>query len=779
MKQKRITSWLIAGAILLVIILITLWLRIALPYAQVFTDKWIKLTGVDAYYYMRLVDNLVRNFPNLTQFDPYFQYPGGWDPGAAPNFFAYFMGAIIWMLGLGAPDQHTVDVIAVYIPPVMAALTVVAVFFIGKAVGGKWMGLFAAGLLAIIPGEFLNRSLLGNTDHHVAEVLFSSVAVMFVFIFIHNSEGKSLTELRKKGSWQITKLLMYGILGGIFLGIYLLTWAGAPLFVLIFFVFMVIQAVIEHMPGRPNDYLGLLGLCIFGTALVVYLPWARSLIVTASLIIALCTSVLLVILSRGMVRLRMQRYYYPVIIGGLGIVGCLGLYSINGQLLIELISRVVNIFNWNTDTTVFEMQPLLWYGNEFTFSVVMQNYATGFILSMIALVILVYRVIKNHRVVDLLLAVWSVIMLLAALSMKRFAYYFDVNVALLTGYLSWIVLSLVLTGKVLSDTDEQKEKQDIGTIGKKPIKQKSTHKFSKTYMYVTLLTIFLVVYYPDIGPLPGGRKPAIDVASKPAFLPADSWCESMDWLRLNTQEPLGDADDYYGFYKKPGEAGGFNYPSTAYGVLSWWDYGYLITRIGRRIPHSNPGIGTYGEANYFIAQDEDSSGKLIHDWGIKYVIISKDMTSFKEKFYAMALYGGHKREDYYDYFLKKTDSGYDAVLFFYPEYYRTMAVRLFNFDGKEVVPKITMVVNYSVGADKSGNRYKVINEVKKFDYYSEAVEFIEQQKQGNYRIIGTDPGNSPVPLEKLSHYELVYGSSQQTEVGSVTTAGIKIFKCIQ
>ncbi|MDD5312473.1 MAG: oligosaccharyl transferase, archaeosortase A system-associated [Dehalococcoidia bacterium] len=775
MKQKRTKSWLIAGAILFAIILITLWLRIVLPYPQVFVDNWVKLTGVDAYYYMRLVDNLVRHFPNLTQFDPYFQYPGGWDPGAAPNFFAYFMGAIIWMLGLGTTDQHTVDVIAVYIPPVLAALTVIAVFFIGKTIGGKWMGLLAAGLLAIIPGEFLNRSLLGNTDHHVAEVLFSSVAMMFVFMFIHSSERKSFAGLREEGSWKETKLLLYGILGGVFLGTYLLTWAGALLFVLIFFVFIVVQAVIEHMCGRSNDYLGLLGLCIFGTAFVVYLPWARSTYVTLSLMIAIFTSILLVIVSRSMLKLRVKSLYYPVVIISLGIIGCLGIYLVNDKLLIQLISRVFSIFIWSTDTTVFEMQPLLWYGKEFTFSVVMQNYATGFILSMLALVILIYRVIKNNRVVDVLLAVWSVIILLAALSMKRFAYYFDLNVALLTGYLSWIVLSLVLTGKVLPDKDEQKEKQDIGTLGKKAIKQKSTHKFSKTYMYVALLMIFLIVYYPDIGPLPGGRKPAIDVASKPAFLPADSWCESLDWLRLNTPEPLGDADDYYGLYQAPHESGGFSYPSTAYGVLSWWDYGYLITRIGRRIPHSNPGIGTYGEANYFIAQDQESSGKLMHDWGIKYVVISYDMTSFKEKFYAMALYGGHEREDYYDFYLKKTDGGYDAVLFFYPDYYRTMAVRLFNFNGEEVVPAATMVVDYSIGTDKSGKRYKVINEIKKFDYYSEAMDFIEQH-QGNYRIIGTDPGNSPVPLEKLSHYELVYGSSQQAEVGTVTTAGIKIFE---
>ena len=68
--------------ILLLIIIVALWLRVVLPYDAVFTGEWVKLTGIDAYYYMRLVDNLVQNFPQLTQFDPYMQFPGGAVTGA-------------------------------------------------------------------------------------------------------------------------------------------------------------------------------------------------------------------------------------------------------------------------------------------------------------------------------------------------------------------------------------------------------------------------------------------------------------------------------------------------------------------------------------------------------------------------------------------------------------------------------------------------------------------------------------------------------------------------
>jgi len=79
MAFKKIPSWAVVLLLLLIIVAVAFWLRVALPYNQVFVGDWVKMTGVDAYYYMRLVDNLMRHFPQLTQFDPYLQYPGGGD----------------------------------------------------------------------------------------------------------------------------------------------------------------------------------------------------------------------------------------------------------------------------------------------------------------------------------------------------------------------------------------------------------------------------------------------------------------------------------------------------------------------------------------------------------------------------------------------------------------------------------------------------------------------------------------------------------------------------
>ena len=504
--MKKIPSWAVVVLLLLVIILVALWLRIVLPYNQVFVKDWVKMTGIDAYYYMRLIDNLMKHFPQLTEFDPYLQYPGGWAVGAVPDFFAYFMGAIIWLVGLGKADQHMVDVIAVYIPPLLAALTVLLAFFIGKTVGGKWMGLLSAGLLAILPGEFLNRSLLGYTDHHIAEVLFSSGMMLFIFLGIRKNQSKTLGDMLKDGWRGIGGTLTAGILAGVFLGLYILTWSGALMFALVLILFIVVQAIIEHLKGRSVDYLGVLGVGVYGVGLVVGLPWMKNALTLASLLIGLAVSVLLPFLSRWLNTRKARPFLYPVLIAGLGIISYVLLSIAIPSVAQSMIANLLNIFTWPTETTVMEMQPLLIQQGNFTFMVAVGNYMLAFFFSLVAIGILFYQAIKRGQPDKVMLLVWSVIILLAALAMRRFAYYYAVNVALLTGYLCWLPLSLLI--KKSEPVPVAVANQGTSAKSRKRAAQRVKTKVKTNMGAVALLltAIAVFVYYPNIGPLPEWRK---------------------------------------------------------------------------------------------------------------------------------------------------------------------------------------------------------------------------------------------------------------------------------
>jgi asparagine N-glycosylation enzyme membrane subunit Stt3 len=78
MNTSRISPKLIIAILMTVIFGISLLFRLVLPYQEAFNGPWIKLTSIDAYFHMRLVDNIAFNFPQLMNFDPYFIYPGGY-----------------------------------------------------------------------------------------------------------------------------------------------------------------------------------------------------------------------------------------------------------------------------------------------------------------------------------------------------------------------------------------------------------------------------------------------------------------------------------------------------------------------------------------------------------------------------------------------------------------------------------------------------------------------------------------------------------------------------
>ncbi|MCJ7654741.1 MAG: oligosaccharyl transferase, archaeosortase A system-associated [Dehalococcoidia bacterium] len=753
MSQRRFSPGLIAGIIVALFFGVALYLRIALPYDKVFVGDWIKFTEVDAYFFMRIVDNLVHNFPHLNSFDPYMLYPGGGGTGSH-TFFVYFLAGITWLVGLGSPTQHTVDVVGVYFPAVLGALTVIPVYFIGKALFSRWAGVIAAGLIAIFPGEFLGRSLLGFTDYHVAEVLFTTITMLFLILAVKSATQSGMTFKHVK-SWDwriISKPFIYSLLAGIFLGIYFLTWMGALLFVLIIFVYLIIQFVIDHLKSRSTDYLCFVSTITFLVALLMFLPTSPSTMSLAPLVIAILVPIALAVLSSFMASRGIKPFFYPVALLGLGLVSLAILHVINPALLRGMMGSLAILTAWPIGTTVLEMQPILFPGGDFSWAVVWGNFTTGFFISFISLGILIYLIIKRGETDKTLLIVWSLVMLAATLSMRRFAYYFVVNVALLTGYFSWLILEFAGFKERVAEPAESPQK--MKKKAKQKQRQKSGSKLSGSpiIMAFGIIVVFFLSFFPNIGG-------AINTASRVAFAPSDAWCESLSWMRDNTPDPFGNPDFYYDLYEPPPPGESYDYPQTAYGVTAWWDYGYWITRIGHRIPTSNPGTGHHGESSLFTAQDETSANKWI-DWrGLgysRYIIIDQPIVT--TKFHAVATLSGSRPENFYDIYYQPQDNKLAPVRLFYPEYYRSLAVRIYNFDGRQVTPEMSNVISYEERAGPDGKLYKVITGAKSFSSYEEAEAYISSQESDNCRIVNADPFVSPVPLEELEHYELIYSS---------------------
>ncbi|MFC1932888.1 oligosaccharyl transferase, archaeosortase A system-associated [Chloroflexota bacterium] len=891
MKESKISPKILSGILVALFFSVALCIRVCLPYDRIFSADWIKFSSNDAYFHMRLIDNLVHNFPHLTTFDPYAVFPGGAGVGGT-HLFDWLLAGIAWVIGLGSPTQHTIDIVAVYFPAVLGSLIVIPVYFIGKELFGRWAGVLSAGLLAIMSGEFLGRSILGFTDHHVAETLLATVVILFLILAIKAASQRQLTFSHlKHRDWATSgKALIYSLLTGFFLGTYLLTWGGGLLFVFIISVFFVVQFIIDHLRHKSSDYLCLVGVITFSIAVIMFLPSFHGKLHLTSMVVALLIPLVLNGISWLMASKKLKPAYYPLTVVGLGLAGLGLFYLINPSLISSMLGLFTVFTPAGVKLTTIEMQPLLFPGGVFSLAVAWGNFSTSFFISLVSLGMLIYFVVKQRSAEKTLMVVWSLIMLAAILGQRRFGYYFAVNVTLLTGYLSWRILELVgfkelaehpaetlhkrgyyleapqkrdyyetlgisikatkkeikkafqkLAFQYRPDTSHGDKKQDeerfkeineayevlsnsskrvaydrsrrtkLESESKKgrPSRRSFHITIKQVNMALAVLLIFFVVFSPNfLFPTPG--KSLVAGASKARYAPSDAWCSSLLWLRENTPDPFGDPDFYYhletshkysslstlkknipnpsgdpDFYYQL--EGSYKYPESAYGVMAWWDYGNWITRIAHRIPNANPGQepgAVTRVASFFTSQDENSANEIAQELHSSYVMIDYetayiDPQTASSKFWAIALWAGREQSEFADVYLEPEQGYFVAKLYFHPEYYRSLAIRLYNFDGKAVIPENTVVISYQEQTDQQGNIYKVITSTEQFDSYEEAEAYLLSQESANCKIVSDNPLVSPVPLEELKPYKLIHNSESSLMLSDGRTMpAVKIFEYI-
>ncbi|MGB6874122.1 MAG: oligosaccharyl transferase, archaeosortase A system-associated [Dehalococcoidia bacterium] len=768
-QKRRLPPIVIVGIILAALCGISLYIRIALPYDQVFVNDWVWFRETDAYYYMRNIENLVHNFPHFNSFDPYILYPGG-AGGLARPFFAWLIAGIIRLISLGTPTLHTMESVSAYMPAILGTLTIIPVYFIGKELFNRWVGVIAAALVVILPGEFLHRSLLGFTDHHVAEVLFSTVCILFLIMAIKRAREREISfgHFLSRDWSTITKPLVYTLLAGVFLGIYLLSWQGGLLFIFIIFAYLVIQFIVDHLRHKSSDYLCIVGTPLFLIAFLMLLPilvkGGLDTISLVSLLFAIVAPIVLSIISRLMAGRTLKPVYYPLILLGLAGIGLAVFHAIDPSLLQSMLGKFSIFTPAGARLTIMEVEPLLFPGGTFGFQTAWGNFTTSFFISFISFAILAYVVVKERSADKTLFLVWSMIMLIAVLGQRRFGYYYAINAALLTGYFSWKMLDIAGLSKLLA-----KSKEVVGAVKKFKKREKKTREKArpKTFMQprgawvsviIVGIIIFFLVFFPNIGKTE-------TLAEQPNYMMNEGWYSSLLWLKDNSPEPFGDPDFYYELYPPRDE---FEYPESAYGVMSWWDYGYFIMQISHRIPNANPGqAGAVQAGQFFTAQNESSANKLADELGLKYVVIDYAMPI--TKFYAMVEWAEKSLNEFYEVYYVPTEQQWAYL--FYPAYYNSIVVRLYNFDGKAVTPTESIVMSYEE-KEYEGEKYKEITSWQPFSSYEDAQAYVASQTSGNYRIVGVDSFSSPVPLEELNSYERVYPDPDAT----TTTATVKIFK---
>jgi len=678
--------------------LFALYLRLIPLFNMGSTDILNLVASDDPLYNLRQTELLLHNFPTYAWFDPMTHFPYGdsiyWGP-----LFTYILA--VSCIITGATTRPEIIGTAILIPPLLATIMVPIMYFVGKHCGDWKTGLLASGFTAIVSGQYFYRSYAGYIDHHIAEVFFSTI---FCLAYIYALQSGKETKVRFNDIATLKKPAFISLLAGIAYLLGLFTMPTMILFAMIVVIFTVLQCIIDHYRGDSLEYLVLINSIVFA---VVIIPFSLFGIQTTGIdlanysighIYAYLGLIIGTFVLYGLERALegKSRHLYPLALIGLGIFGSLVLLVVSPSMFTLLISSFFAFFGQGAESlTVQEAR-----GWDIDSAWASFNY--GMILIFLGFFVLAYKNFREEHPYQIFAIIWSVIILASTWQHIRYEYYLAVNIALLAAVvvgfaidLSWPDLARLVKGLLPRSASPETAPAPEQKKGKKTKKDRAKQAESRQPRNIASLIILILVAGLAVLFVTSSVGYSYTNAVANPILMNPDWRESLEWLGNNTPDT---GVDYYKIYNKDA----FQYPLSAYGVMSWWDYGHMITYIAKRIPNANPfqqGVaGDYGAAAFFMTTSEGSADTILDHLGTKYVITDYEMDV--GKFWAMATWfnttqGIKPYEMYFAVSDPNNPTSYNQLLLNNATYYQTMISRLHNFDGSMGVPSTAYYIEYA------------------------------------------------------------------------------------
>ncbi|WP_276271697.1 oligosaccharyl transferase, archaeosortase A system-associated [Haloarcula litorea] len=732
----------------------TLWNRVR-NYDEFIVDGEVLLSGQDPWYHYRSTMFVVENWPSTMPFDPWTYFPYGTASGQFGTLFDQVFATVALIVGLGSPSEQTVGMVAIVAPAVLGALAVLPTYVVGRRLGGRLGGVTGIVVLGLSAGTFLQRSLAGTYDHQVAEGLLQVTAVLAVMVAVSVAERDKpvYEQFRERAVDPLRETIAYSALAGFAIALYLWTWPPAVLLLGILGTFFLLWLTVEVLRGKSPEHVAIAGTVMMGTVTVLELAVINTLSITATdhsllqPLLALAIGfgcVFMAWLARYLEQEGYDATLYPVTVGGILVTGAVLMAILTPDLLSYFVDQVLRVVGFTaspsaTQTSVGEATPLRNAGRLY------QYYGLSlFVAGLGALLVVVEQFLdREASAQEFLMVVWGAFILAANFTQIRFGVYTVFPVAALTAYVvgratDWVDLSA-------SDDVE-------------------------TWEVLTVVALVFVI----VGPMVLVQPLATDVgATAGPGQEAKGWNDGLDWMESHTpaEGTYGTGGEqtleYYGTYQARDD---YDYQAGEYGVMSWWDYGHLITVEGERIPNANPfQQGATMAANFLLAPNESQANDVLQqvdedDAQTRYVAVDWKMVNtygqYGGKFFAPPRFYNASEVSANDYYrtIVSRQRGYQ---FNYrtQAYYNTTVVRLYDYHGSAVEPR-PVVLDWEI-ATQNGRQVRVTPEdgraVKAFNSMAAAREYAANDSTSQVGGFGSVPSERVPAME---HYRYV-GSSER------------------
>lgn len=698
-------------------------LRVWAPWDDVFPPTALRPGGAarvnfletDAWYHVRLVQNQVVNYPHRVTIDPY-AAPDGQYVAVAPLLDTLIATAVVLTQGRDAPTEY-IERVAAMVPAVVGVFAVLAVWALATLAFDRRAGLLAGLLAAVLPGHFLDRTLVGFVDHHALEVLLS---VATLAAMVHST-------------------LRHGLLSaagaGVLLGLYLLSWASGAYFVAILTMWILLTAVVARtddavMAGRTGAICSALALAI----VVVFQD--RGLFRYDTQVAALAGF----LIASLAVLLFARRLVMALVVATAAAVVVVVAASVWAPALVQQIITDLERFRPNpTRMAVLEARPLFLYSGNWLWSQPWIFFRTGFFAGAVGVLALAVSLRRSRRADHLLIVCFTLANYAATVGQNRFGYYLVPSAALVCGWLAARIL-------------------DWGGV---PHADNPAPRISRSFPLRREIAVVLVagvIVAPNL-------VTAAQTTARGGGMP-DAWFNAMQWLRQNTPEPFGSPDYFLQRYDRDRRV-------ASYSVMNWWDQGYWVIQTARRVPVANPTQGGAPAAAAFLtATDEAEAMSILAQQRARFVLVDWELP-FREgaggalagRFQNLADWAGIPTSRYYSLcFSRPTDADPWQVTWLFNEaYYQTLAYRLMVAGGIGVIPaNNTYVVETRQRVDVSGRQFCEVLGRTQFATPDEARQ-VAARRGPNFKAVGLTPWQPAFPVAAVGGLRQVASFGEPTQ----------------
>jgi dolichyl-diphosphooligosaccharide--protein glycosyltransferase len=728
-----------------------LWNR-ARSYSNFIVDGEILFSGQDPWYHYRSTMYVVENWPSTMPFDPWTYFPSGTRSGQFGTLLDQVVATVALIIGLGSPDEYTVGLVAIFAPAVIGTLAAIPTYLIGRRLAGRFGGVTALTIVSLSSGLFLARGLVGTYDHQIAEALLQVTAVMAVMVAVSVAErDKPIYEqFTERDVDALRETVGYSILAGFAIALYLWTWPPAVLLLGILGAFFLLWLNLEFVRGKSPEHVAIAGAVMMGAVVVFSLASIRTFEITAtdhSLLQPLLAFVIgggcafMAWLARYMEAESYGRSLYPTTVGGIIATIALGMAVLTPELFSYFVDQILRVVGFTaspsaTSLSVGEAQPLRRPGRLYA------NYGLALFVAILGALLVLGQQFGEEKATAqrFLIVVWAAFILAASFTQQRFMVYLVFPVAALNS----VAVEQILTWTDFS-LDGDIEVYEILTLGAIALA-----------IVGTLLLVSPAVSAGETGPGPA----------------PEAWGESLEWLNESSppEGAYGTGDEqrleYYGTYPTQEN---FEYQDGEYGVMSWWDYGHLITVQGKRIPNANPfQQGATTAANFLISPNETQANRVLDKTSengatTRYVAVDWKMVttygSVNGKFFAPPRFynvSNVSAGDYYKPILNRNGTNFNRKT---QMYYNSTVVRLYEYHGSAVNPS-PIVLDWEIGETRRGQARVIPSDgqaIRQFNSTREARQYVENDSTSQVGGIGTLPSQRVPAME---HYRYV-GSSER------------------